>query len=419
MLKKISIDQLRLGMHVTELCGSWFDHPFWRTRFLLKDQRDLDRIIDGGIVALWIDTSRGDDVSTLAPAAAIPPLPSDDPMVTGHREAAARDSAPARTSMSAELDRASRLIRHAKGAVASMFAEARMGKAIDAADALSLVDEINDSVARNPGAMINLARLKSVDDYTYMHSVAVCGMMVSLARQLKLDGDAVRAAGLAGLLHDMGKALVKPEILNKAGKLTEAEFAEMKRHPELGCSLLVEGGGVMEVALDVCLHHHERIDGAGYPHRLAGSQISLFARMGAVCDVYDAITSNRPYKSGWNPAESIRRMAEWTGHFDEKVFHAFVRSVGIYPVGSLVRMQSGRLAMVTEVNQNQLTSPRVTMFFSTKSDARIPPIAIDLARRGEVDRIVGPEDPSHWPFRDLDSIWAGASAPLTAPSRAL
>jgi HD-GYP domain-containing protein (c-di-GMP phosphodiesterase class II) len=229
--------------------------------------------------------------------------------------------------------------------------------------------------------------------------------MVALGRTLGLAEAQCREAGLAGLLHDMGKALMPVEVLNKPGKLTDEEFTIMRTHPERGHALLVEGGGAGEVALDVCLHHHERIDGTGYPHRLAGDAISLVARMGAVCDVYDAITSNRPYKAGWDPAESIARMASWKGHFDPAVFQAFVKSLGIYPSGSLVRLASGRLAVVIEQNPAALTAPRVKVFFSTKSMLPIPAEVLDLACGG--DRIAGRESRAAWNFPQIESLWAG------------
>jgi HD-GYP domain-containing protein (c-di-GMP phosphodiesterase class II) len=258
--------------------------------------------------------------------------------------------------------------------------------------------------------LISLARLKSADDYTYMHSVAVCAMMVALAKQLGLRDEQTRSAGLAGLMHDLGKAQMPMDVLNKPGKLTDEEFAIIKTHPEEGYRLLNAGVDIDPIVMDVCLHHHEKTDGSGYPKGLKTDEISLFAKMGAVCDVYDAITSNRPYKSGWDPAESLRKMAEWAnGHFDSLVFQAFVKSLGIYPIGSLVRLNSGRLGVVMEQTARSLTTPRVKVFFSTKSNMRIVPLVVDLSLSTANDKIIGREDPAKWKFSDLNELWSGQS----------
>jgi hypothetical protein len=145
----------------------------------------------------------------------------------------------------------------------------------------------------------------------------------------------------------------------------------------------------------------------GYPERLAGEDISLMSRMGAICDVYDAITSNRPYKAGWDPSESLSRMASWKGHFDPKLFQLFVRMLGIYPVGSLVRLTSGRLGVVVEQNPTTLLLPRVRVFYSATLRQALPVTLIDLADAGQLERIVGREDPENWPFKSLDRFWAG------------
>jgi len=413
MLKKISTSDLRLGMHLHALEGSWISHPFWRSRFVVTDPADLRAIRECGVRECWIDVALGLDVASaglgLPDPRHMPPAPSAP--VHGARAVATAAAGPAASgepdrSMKAEMAEAHAIVRRGREAVKSMLAEARLGRSLDAEGCLPLVDDIRRSVQRNAGAIVSLARLKTKDDYTYMHSVAVCALMVSLARQLGHDDEACRMAGVAGLVHDIGKVEMPLEVLNKPGKLSTDEYQTMKLHPQRGHALLMQGGGSFaEPVLDVVLHHHERVDGTGYPHGLAGDQIAELARMGAVCDVYDAITSNRPYKAGWDPAESIARMAGWAGHFDKRIFAAFVQSLGIYPVGSVVRLASQRLAIVAEPNPQALTAPVVQVFYSLRSEMRIPPQRLDLAAPGCSDRIVAREGDRADQFGRLDDLW--------------
>lgn len=405
MLKCIAVADLRVGMYIHEFCGAWMDHPFWKSRFLLKTEKDLQRIKASSIGTLWIDVGKGLDVA--ADAGSISPEEAAAEAEANLLAAVQSPPLSLAVSMEEEVTRAAKLCGRAKQAVISMFSDARMGQALQFEQAGELVEEISNSVLRHPNALISLARLKNADEYTYMHSVAVCALMIALARQLGLNETLVREAGLAGLLHDIGKMAIPNAVLNKPGKLTDNEFTTVRKHPEAGSRMLLESKQVSALVLDVCLHHHEKMDGSGYPHRLAGEQISLYARMGAVCDVYDAITSNRPYKQGWDPAESIRKMAEWKGHFDPVVFQAFVKTVGIYPIGSLVRLESGRIGVVMEQQAQSLLVPRVKVFFSAKSRTPIPQGILDLSKLAGRDKIVGRESAEEWGFRNVDELWAG------------
>ncbi len=408
MRKKISVNELEPGMYLEEICGSWIDSPFWRSRFVVSDPQDILLLRGSKVREVWIDVSKGADVWPTTDQAPLVQQPQDpviaSPVIAATPSAATRAPVP----ISEELMRAQQICVAGKEAVASMFREVRMGNAVDTAGVGQLVEEISDSLARNTSALISLARLKTADDYTFMHSVAVCAMMIALARKLGQNEDQVRSAGVAGLLHDVGKMLLPAAILNKPGKLTDAEFAVIKSHPVKGHAFLLEANHIDAVTLDVCLHHHEKVDGSGYPKGLKGPEISLMAKMGAVCDVYDAITSNRPYKSGWDPSESLRQMGLWaSGHFDLSVFQAFAKTMGIYPVGSLVRLNSGYIGVVTEQTKASLTLPIVKVFHEITTDKRVDPFMLDLSVRGCKEKIIGREDPAQWKFTDLNALWSG------------
>lgn len=400
MLRTIRTDQLRPGMHVQRLCGSWLDHPFWRTSFVATTD-DIARLQGSGVDEVVIDPALGLDVE--AEIAPVSPDPADTIEVTSASES---DAPPAGmvTSFEAEVRQARHLLETGRRVVEAMFGEIRLGRAVDTSAAVPLVDAVCDSVLRNPHALVSVARLKTADDYTYLHSMAVAALMAGLARQMGLPEDDVHAAAKGGLLHDMGKAVSPPDVLNKPGSLTDAEYHTMRRHPEDGHRLLVDSGVDDATALDIALHHHERVDGTGYPHRLSGEGISRMARMAAVCDVYDAITSDRPYKRGWCPAQSLRRMASWHGHFDTAIFQAFVKSLGIYPVGTLVRLESQQLAVVIEQSP-ALLKPRIRIFHCIRRQSRVLMRDIDLSDPACGDRIVQAESPDDWGLRDLEKLW--------------
>ncbi|MFT6733402.1 MAG: HD-GYP domain-containing protein (c-di-GMP phosphodiesterase class II) [Polaribacter sp.] len=388
MLKKISTTELCVGMYVEKLNVSWVNHPFWKSSFKIESLKDLQKIKTSKVIFAWIDDSKGVD---------IPLKKNSDTPASMKPIVKKKVKKKINPTLVEEMETAKLVLNQAKSATQLMFKEIRMGRSIDIKDVSPLVDEIYESVSRNSSALLCLTQIKNKDNYTYMHSVAVCALMISLGKQINYQGD-FHQLGLAGLLHDVGKMAIPEDVLNKEGKLSEDEFNIVKNHPRGGFELLKESDeDICDIALDVCLHHHERIDGKGYPDGLIAEEISLEAKMGAICDVYDAITSDRCYKKGWDPAESLKKMASWKkGHFDDSLFRAFVKTVGIYPSGTLLKLRSSRLAVVTEQSDKSLLAPKIKIFYSSTSKSIIPLKIVDLNSSGEM--IEGIERPRDWGF---------------------
>ena len=395
MLKKVDAAQLKVGMYIHDLSCDWMTHPFVRNRFLLRSEDEIRKIIQAGIHDVVIDSGKGLDVQ-------------DAPTVAQAQAATERElvqivSAPqvvTRVSLGMELARATQVRQQAASLVRTVMADVRLGKAVELDRVQHTVQDITESILRNPGALVGLLRIKTKDDYTFLHSVSVCALLVAFCRSRGVDGATTHQAGLGGLLHDTGKALVPDSVLNKPGPLTPEEFSLIKRHPRDGYDILCRSPELGAIPLDIALHHHERRDGSGYPDHLAGDAISELAQMAAIVDVYDALTSDRSYHKGVAAAEALRKIYEWSKfHFNPVFAQDFMRCVGIYPVGTMVMLESGRLAVVIEAHESNLLAPKVNVFFSTKSNAYIKPETVDLSRGfgfGGGDKIVGHESAAKW-----------------------
>ncbi len=395
MLKTVEASQLAVGMYIHDLSCGWMGHPFARNRFLVKSADEIRKIVEAGIREVVIDNGRGLDVADAPSLEQVQAQTEDEVMAIASRPVPAT-----RVSLGEELTRAAGIRQQACALMRTVMQDARLGKVIDVAHVQPVVQSITESILRNPGALVGMLRIQNKDDYTLLHSVSVCTLLVAFCGARELDAESTYQAGLGGLLHDTGKALVPDHILNKPGPLTPEEFAIIKKHPQDGYDILVKSGGVGAVALDITLHHHERRDASGYPHQQGEGQIGELAQMAAIVDVYDAITADRCYHKGISAAEAMRKIHQWSKfHFNPHYVQQFMRCIGIYPVGTMVMLESGRLAVVVEPHPTNLLAPKVNVFFHTRSNAYIRPQTVDLSRAlgfGGGDRILRPESPRKW-----------------------
>jgi putative nucleotidyltransferase with HDIG domain len=391
-IKRVEVAELRPGMYVHDLNCGWLEHGFLRSRFRLRDPGQIQKLKDHGVSAIYIDTARGEDVAE---------APTRDQVEAGlDRElkgsaAAGGALAPARVPQREEAVAARRILGEAVGVVTGLLHDVRLGRWLEPAKARPLVKAMHASAIRNPGALISLGRIKAADTYTFEHSVSICALLVSFCHALGMDAATVEEAGMGGLLHDIGKMKIPNEILNKPGKLTEAEFGIMKSHAALSRDILSEVPGISSMVIQIAGEHHEKVAGGGYPLGLAGDQISQIGRMTAIVDVYDALTSTRVYRKGQEPTLVMKRLLEWSGsHLDHELVQRFIRTLGIYPVGSLVRLSSGRLAVVVEQGED-LLRPTVRVVYDATRRLRLQPLDLDLGRTAS-EEVQDYEDPTAW-----------------------
>jgi putative nucleotidyltransferase with HDIG domain len=407
MIKKVSKIDLRLGMFIQDLNCGWMEHSFLRNSFMLRKDSDLQKIMDSGISEVYIDTVKGIDASgspTLGEvqadlAARMLDLSTPKPPPGGH------------TTHLEELGFAKKIQQEANKVIHSVLGDVRLGRQIQVERLQPVVAQITESILRNPGTLVSLGRIREGDTYTFQHSVSVCTLLVSFCHYLELSPEIIHEAGIGGMLHDIGKMRVPDHILNKPAKLTDEEFAIMKEHVTLGLEILRGTPGISRTVIQVAGEHHERFEGSGYPEQLRGGEISQLGRMAAIVDVYDALTSNRIYHKGMEPPAALTKLFEWSDHhFDAELVQHFIQAIGIYPVGSLVKLASNRLGVVMEQSAQGLLSPKVRVMYDIPRGRRLSPVDIDLADPACDDSIVCNEDPEIWgqnPFEYLTLELAG------------
>lgn len=401
VIKRIDVKQLRVGMYIHDLNCSWLDHPFARSRFEVKQQSIIAKIRAIGIREVYIDTDRGVDVAADVPSKTQSEVSCELQAELDH-VAAQTPTHAQRIPIDEERIYARRIQKEASSVITGVMMDVRLGKQVEVERVEPVVEQMIESIFRNQDALLSLGRIREMDQYTFEHSVSVSVLLIAFAKSLGLERDVLRQIGVGALLHDIGKIKVPAAILNKPSRLTDEELTIMKRHVILGRDMLAETPGILPAALAVAAEHHERIDGTGYPRGLKGDEITVYGQMAAVVDVYDAITADRCYHKGEPPTAVLKKLLEWSKfHFDPKLVQHFIQTVGIYPVGTLVRLESTHLAIVVESGEKGLLHPVVRVIFDVNSRVFLTPRIVDLSNpaTGGEDRIVGYEDAEKWGVR--------------------
>jgi putative nucleotidyltransferase with HDIG domain len=393
MIKKIPIAELKVGMYLHDVNCSWRVRPIFVLRFKIVQDAQIEEIRAMGVREVYIDTTLGDD---------LPGAPSDEDvrrlMEDEAVRLAQRGETPVHQRLASQDELRDALVVHdsASHLIRDMMNDVRLGGQIELSDISEALQNISNTMLGNFGTIIQLGQLKTKDDYTFQHSVSVCALMTGFGKVLELKRQTVADIGIGALLHDIGKMRVPPEVLNKPGRLTDAEFDEIKQHVAYGREILRDAPWVSKTAFNVMDHHHERYDGTGYPGALKAGEISNVGQMAAIVDVYDAITSERVYHTPMLPVEALRKLQEWGRfHFNEELVAHFVRSLGIYPIRTLVRLESGLLGIVVEQNPANLARPVLLVVRDENRDSVTTPYRLDLDRT-PADRILRYEDPARY-----------------------
>ena len=379
---------------------------------LILRQEIIDKIKARGIEYITIDTAKGVDVEDDSEvdvdlAQQAEKVPSQKAEIKERLEkkraqiiAQQEQSGVAAPSASLDDERtkASKIHSEALNLLSDVMSKVQAGASIDIDQVEDIAEDIIASVYRNENALACMSRIRDKDAYLLEHSLNVGILLSILGKSMGFGHDSIRKLAVGGMLHDVGKIQVPDAVLHKPSKLEASEWEEMKRHVVYGEQYL-KGMGLDPDVVSICAQHHERLDGTGYPNALAETDISLFGRMAAVCDVYDAITADRVYHQGMTPSVAMKRLVEWSDHhLDRKLVYQFIRAMSIYPVGTVVELNSGQLGIVVTPNRVRQAEPVVRLIYSLKHKRFLEVQDVDLAKPSNDLEIVRAIDPARLSF---------------------
>jgi HD-GYP domain-containing protein (c-di-GMP phosphodiesterase class II) len=346
MIRNLRVSELKPGMFIIDPGIDWTQRPYlYAANMLLKSEGDIKQIEEQGYQEVYVDFSRS----------ATPAFGKE----FSDRESVSLPGP--KVSLEEELPAARKVHDESVGYARKFMTDMRNGK-VNVSSATETVEGIMESLERNADALLSLCRLRSVDSYTHMHCVNVSVLTTVFSRYIGEKTDGIFHSGFAGLFHDLGKALIPQNILNAPRKLNNAEFAAMRQHPQLGFDQLASLPGIPSAVLEGALQHHEKHDGSGYPNGISGEAISSIGRVVGVADVYDALSSERPYKKAMTAHKALGIMYQISGkEFDPAYLARFIRMMGVYPVGSVVELEDGWKGVVSMSNPESPAKPTVRL----------------------------------------------------------
>lgn len=356
MKRWIDINEVRPGMRIEKIDRSWISTPFFSHRSAEISADRIKQLKACGVrsVEVVIDDPSDQGERPLESEKQVQPDPIDANVSTAQQE-----NEPPPVSFEEELPAAKQVYKAAKTVIQGAMQDVRLGRAVNIDAVNQVVSEMTESVFRNPDALASLSRLKRFDEYTFYHSVNTSLLAMSLGRELGFGREELQQIGVGTLLHDIGKIKIPVELLNKPGRFDVHEMEIMKQHVMRGVEVLSGTTGLAEVYLKPALEHHERVDGSGYPFQRSKDNLSRFGLIAAVVDVYDAITSDRCYHKGKPPHDALQYLylISLKGHLEPSFVHQFIKVVGVYPVGSVVELNTGEVAVVRQVHRDAPLEP--------------------------------------------------------------
>lgn len=349
--------------HAVDEGGGVIGRAIDRFRGLFKGRKAA---AGGGIAPVQVPTPEETPQELAARAALLPP---------GMAIQTYRDVVP----VEEEVARAREVVARTDEVLDKLVSDIRSGHLLEIDEVEEVVNEMVDSIVRNPDALMWVARLREQDINTYGHSLQVSVYLTAFGRQLGFPKPQLAALGQVGLLLDVGKIKLPREILEKEGKLTPEEFALAKSHVQLGLEILQSTPNFHPDVLEGIGHHHERINGSGYPTGLQGTDICLYGRMAGIADCFAAITKRRPYADAVSSYDAMRSLSGWAGdYFQEALVQQFISSVGVFPVGSLIELNTGEVAIVVAHNKVRRLKPRVLVVTGPDKTPAGYPSLLDL-----------------------------------------